>query len=151
MADPTESADVPEATSQEEEEPVQKPTKPKRRMSDAQLIKLQAARSLALKKKAELKAIADKEKELKALAHQQRLERIKEKEQKLAKPRKKPVTPTDSEESEEEEEIVHRRIKKEKDPQLHARIARAELERRIQNENQLTAFYSLFPYHRLAH
>ena len=141
--------------------------KGKRRLTEAQLIKLQSARAMALAKKKELRALADREKEVKRLAHEQRVARIEEQEKKLRQQASPPSKSSEVDEEDDDESTSvttdsdysdeappprprqrsSRRLSRLPDPQLHARIARAELERRIELENRATALHSLFPYH----
>lgn len=141
--------------------------KPKRVMSEAQLLSLSAARQKAMEKRTMIKDINDREKSVKQQELQKRIETLATNEKGLsvkqtkAKAKKVPVNYSSSESDTSSEsfaeEVQPKQMKKtaKKAPvsrvnttKLTNEVARGELQRRIHEENYKVAFQSLFPGHK---
>ncbi len=138
----------------------------KKPISEERLKQLAAAREKAMAKKKLLREITEKEKQIKKDKLNQRLAKVKEYEsskqsQQLCEPtKKKPPSETTSDESsdyESSDDEVHvmpppppppklkRVAKKHNVSQLTAAIAKEELRKKIERENFISAYQSIFP------
>lgn len=164
-ATPTVPTALPEPTTASKE------VKPKRIMTEAQLLSLSAARQKAMEKRTMIKDINDREKSVKQQELQKRIETLANNEKvltqrKVVKPKKAPVNYSSSESDYSSESSVEeiqstargkpvKKTAKKSSPaarvnttKLTNEVARGELQRRIHEDNYKVAFQSLFPgYH----
>ena len=136
-------------------------TTAKKGMSEERLAQLAEARKKAVEKRRVLGDITRREKELKERELVERLEKVKAAEEQARAPVKKkskkvlrPVVESDDEEEEEEEEEVKpqrstRKARVHTNEELTAEVARAELQRRLDEQTYKLAYASIFPGHRL--